>query len=235
MMAIDLIHIVKVIVALVFLIEASRRDLKERLISNKLWMYMIIIFIPLDCLEYYIKPFSIVFAVAQFVFIFLFSYLIYWIGLYGGADAKALMSLAIAFPVYPKFLNFPVLGTGMGIFTFSTLANSVIVAPLLVIFLLIRNLVKGDLKFPHCLIGYREKVENIKFHNLLEYVEGGKVVRKLRSIEATDEELRKLRNAGITEVWVSPALPFICFITAGFLTAVFAGDLIYLAIKFLLS
>ncbi len=231
MKPIDLIHAVKVAVALAFLVEASIMDWRERLISNKLWVYMLMVFIPLDAVEYFVKPFNLLFAVLQFVFIFFFSYAVYWLGLYGGADAKALMCLAVAFPVYPTFLNFPLLGTGIGIFAFSTLANSVIAAPFLVVILLIRNLIRGNLEFPQCLIGYREKLENVKFHNLLEYVEGNKVVKKVRGIEANEEELKKLRRKGVKEVWVSPALPFICFMTAGFLISVFLGDLMYLVIK----
>jgi len=141
------------------------------------------------------------------------------------------MCLAVAFPVYPVFLSFPLLGTGIGIFTFSTLANSVIAAPFIVVILLIKNLIRGDLEFPQCLIGYREKVENVKFHNLLEYVEGNRVVKRVRGIEANRGELEKLKRKGVKEVWVSPALPFICFITSGFLISVFLGDLMYLAIK----
>ncbi len=231
---IEVLHAVKVAVAFAFLLEASRRDLRERIVSNRLWLYMVAVFTPLNVLEYVIKPFNLVFAVVQFVFIFVFSYLVFWLGLYGGADAKALMCLAFAFPVYPSFLAFPLLGTGMGMFAFSTLANSVIAAPLLVVLMLAKNVVKGNLEFPYCLIGYRESIDRIKFHNLLEFVEGKKVVRKVRGIEANEEEIEKLRKRGIREVWVSPALPFICFITAGFLIAVFLGDIMFLAIRAIL-
>jgi len=63
MKPVEVIHVVKVVVALVFLVEASRKDLKERLISNKLWVYMLVVFIPLDALEYLVKPFNLIFAV----------------------------------------------------------------------------------------------------------------------------------------------------------------------------
>ncbi len=227
MIIIEEIHILKIIIALLFLIEASRRDLKERLISNKLWVYMVAIFIPLNIIEYVIKPFNLIFAIAQFLFVSIFSYAVYWLGLYGGADAKALMSLAFAFPTYPKFYMFPILSTGLGIFAFSTLANSVIVAPALVLIILIKNVLNRDLEFPYCLIGYKKDIDEIKFHNLLERVENGKIVRGLRGIEAEEEEIEKLKKKGVKKVWVTPALPFICFITAGFIVAVFVGDIMY--------
>jgi len=229
----DIVHIVKVAIAFAFLVEASRRDLKRRIVENRLWLYMLAALLPLDVVEYVIHPFNIVFAAVQAIFIIAFSYAVYWLGLYGGADAKALMVLSLAFPVYPIFYVFPVLGVGLGMFAFSTLANSVIVAPLLVLLLLLKNVMDGNVEFPYCLIGYKMDVEKVRFHNLLEYVEGKKVVRRMRGIEADEEELRKLRKAGVKEVWVSPALPFICFITAGFLVAVFVGDLLYMFIRVL--
>lgn len=58
-----------------------------------------------------------------------FAYLLYYIGAYGGADAKALMVLTVAFPVYPKILIFPILNTGFGVFSFSVLSNAVISTP----------------------------------------------------------------------------------------------------------
>ncbi len=235
MNTVEIIHVIKVLVAFAFLLEASRRDLKSRIVENELWLYMLLTLLPLCFLEYFLSPFNLLFAAAQAVFVIAFSYAVYWLGLYGGADAKALMVLAITFPVYPSFYVFPVLGKGMGMFAFSTLANSVIVAPLLVILLFVKNVLKGDLELPYCLIGYREKLENIKFHNLLEYVEGKKVVKRFKGIEADEKELEKLKKAGVREVWVSPALPFICFITAGFLVAVFVGNLLYVFIKAILS
>ncbi len=231
MNGIDVIHALKVILAFAFLLEASRRDLKRRIVENRLWIYMLATLLPLDFVEYFLHPFNLVFALFQVVFIISFSYAVYWLGLYGGADAKALMVLALVFPVYPTFYVFPIFGIGMGMFAFSTLANSVIAAPALVLLLLVKNALDGNLELPYCLVGYRERVENVKFHNLLEYVEGKKVVKRFRGIEANEEELEKLRKAGVKEVWVSPALPFICFMTAGFLLAVFVGDVLYLLIK----
>ncbi len=234
MNSIEVLHVVKVLVAFAFLLEASRRDIRERLVSNKLWVYMILIFAPLNVLEYVIRPFSLAFAILQFIFVSAFSYAVYWLGLYGGADAKALMSLSFAFPVYPFFYSFPLLGRGLNIFAFSTLANSVIVAPALVILIFVKNVLSRDLEFPYCLIGYKKKLEEVKFHNLLERVENGKIHRGLRGIEANEEEIKKLKKAGLKEVWVTPALPFICFITAGFIVAVFVGDIMFYLIRMVL-
>ena len=49
-------------------------------------------------------------------------------------------------------------------------------------------------------------------------------------IEPTEEVLSRLeelgRNKRINEVWITPELPFIVYLTAGFFTAAFYGDFI---------
>jgi len=224
------IGLIKIPVTLFFLLKACEMDLKERRVSNRLWKLMLLVFIPLDILEYFIEPFNLIFAVFQLAFVFAFCYALYYMGLYGGADAKAIMALAVAYPVYPSFLAFPLLNRGLGMLAFTTLANSVLAAPILMLVLLLRNAVSGDLMFPYCFIGYKANARAIpKFHNLLEYVEGKKVVRRLRSVEPTDEMLEELRRAvdeGIVKkIWVTPGLPFLCFITVGFVIAILVGDL----------
>ncbi len=225
------IELIKIPVTLLFLLKACEMDLKERRVPNKLWKLMLLVLVPLDIIEYFVEPFNILFSVFQLAFVFTFCYALYYIGLYGGADAKAIMVLAVAFPVYPAFLAFPLLNKGLGMLAFTTLSNSVLAAPVLILILLLRNALSGDLKFPYCFVGYRVSARAIpRFHNLLEYVEGNKVVRKLKSVEPTDkmlEELRKAADKGIVEnVWVTPGLPFLCFITVGFVIAILAGDLL---------
>ncbi|AEA47588.1 A24 family peptidase C-terminal domain-containing protein [Archaeoglobus veneficus] len=225
-----MIALIKIAVALVFLLEACKMDLKERRVPNRLWKLMLLVFLPLDIIEYYLQPFSLTFALFQFAFVAAFCYALYYLGLYGGADAKAIMCLAIAFPAYPSFFVFPLLNEGLGMLAFTTLANSVLAAPFLVAVLLVRNALSGNLEFPYCLIGYKVDARAVpRFHNLLEYVEGGEVKRRLRSIEPTEEMLDKLRKAAdkgiVKKVWVTPGLPFLCFITVGFVIAVLVGDL----------
>lgn len=227
----EMIEPIKIFLTLLFLLKACEMDLRERRVPNKLWRNMLLVLIPLNVIEYFMEPFDLVFAAFQLVFVFAFCYALYYLGLYGGADAKAIMVLAVAFPTYPSFLVFPLLNHGLGMLAFTTLANSVLAAPFLVIILLLRNALSGNLEFPYCLIGYRVDAKAIpRFHNLLEYVEGGKVKRRLRSVEPNEEMLKELRRAAdaglIKEVWVTPGLPFLCFITVGFVIAVGIGDLL---------
>ncbi len=177
-------------------------------------------------------------ALIQVLMVVSLAYILYYIGAYGGADAKAIMCLAVLFPFYPTYDGLPFLNMGFGSFAFSTLANSVLAAPALLIAMFVRNLVvegvrglKGNLLY--YMTGYRVRVDSIpKFHNLLEYIdESGRFRRVRRAVEPDDAMLRRLRKSGVEAVWVTPALPFLVFITAGYIIAFTVGDLLYFIIS----
>lgn len=228
--------VIKIVFVSIFLIYASFLDIKSRIVPNRLWKAMLIATSPLLGYEIYFAvvkdPSSLIPSVLGTTFMIVLAYAIYAINAYGGADAKALMCLAILFPFYPRIENFPILNKGFGIFAFSVLANSVIFAPFMMLFLLFRNLAKegfgGFLRNPlFYLAGYRIPVERIRFHNLFEFIDDkGKLKRVRKAVECDEEKILRLKKAGIKEVWVSPALPFMVFITAGFFTAIFAGDIL---------
>jgi len=238
MSAIDLL---KFILVLGFLLYACKLDVESRIVPNRVWKYMLIITLPIVIFQIVTEPLPQLFymlAGIQVLMVISLAYLLYYIGAYGGADAKALMCLSVIFPFYPTFNGFPILNFGFGSFAFSTLANSVIAAPALLVGMFIRNLVvegvrdlKGNLLY--YLTGYKAKVDSLpKFHNLLEYVdEDGKLRRVKRAVELNEELVERLRRKKIETVWVTPALPFLIFITAGYVAAFFLGDLLYLFIS----
>jgi len=119
----------KVLIAFLFLAYSARCDLKERRVPNGVWAYMLLIFIPLDIVEFLLLNYGLnllIIAIGQFLIVTMFTYFLYSMEIWGGADAKAVMALAVAFPVYPKILIFPILNTN-NIFAITVLANSVIV------------------------------------------------------------------------------------------------------------
>lgn len=205
---------------------------------------MLIATIPITAYQLYdfaiINLRLLILAFFGILFVFLLAYLLYRMNAYGGADAKALMCLAVIFPFYPEFGTFPVLNNGFGIFSFSVLSNSVIFAPGLIIGLLFRNLIKEGfrnfLKNPlYFIAGYRIPVEKIRFHNLFEFIDdNGELRRVKRAIEPNDELISRLKKSQIEKVWVTPALPFIIFITFGYAIAFLIGDVLFLLISFIL-
>ncbi|MDI9610840.1 MAG: A24 family peptidase C-terminal domain-containing protein [Archaeoglobales archaeon] len=240
----NFLELAKIIIVLCFLIYACKLDLKSRIIPNKVWKFMLIFTIPITAFQVYEtalrEQLLIIFAFIGAVFMISFSYVLYRMNAYGGADAKALMCLAVIFPFYPDLGAFPVINNGFGIFSFSVLANSVIFAPFLMFGLLFRNLSRegprGFIKNPiYYIAGYKIPVEKIGFHNLFEFVDEKGELRKVRrAVEPNEEIIARLKKSGLQKVWATPALPFIIFITFGYITAVFLGDVLFLAISFIL-
>ena len=75
------------------------------------------------------------------------AYLFWWFGGFGGADAKALMVLALLFPAFPSYVvagrEFPVATTPVDAFSFTILTNAVLVGLVIPIALAVRNAAAG--------------------------------------------------------------------------------------------
>jgi preflagellin peptidase FlaK len=202
---------------------------------------MLLIFAPFVVLEYFIVKFNLLFMLFQFILIFSLSYLFYQFGMWGGADAKALIVLSVIYPVYPEIFFTPIINKGFGILAFSTLSNSIIFSPAVILFVFIKNLKKG-LKGGNLLYyftGYRVDADRIpRFHNLLEYINSGKLVRVKRGVEPDEKMLRELKkareNGKVDKIWVTPGLPFLVFITAGFIISLLLGDVLFWIIGLIL-
>jgi len=148
--------------------------------------------------------------------------------LFGGADAKALMALAILVPIQPLIGAFP-LWISFLPGSWIIFANATILFLLIPLSLLIYNLGKRTLKFPHSLLGYVISVKKAKqkFVWPLEKIKDGK--RKLMYMPKNfdiNEELAEFEKLGITEIWVTPKIPFMIPLLAGFLTSFILGDIL---------
>ncbi len=234
---VEVLNLIKIFIVFLILIYASIHDLKDRIVPNKVWIFMILSVFPLTLFEFIYFNYGIniiIFSIIQFILISTIAYLFYYFGVYGGADAKAFITLSIIFPIYPEIYEFPILNKGIGIFAFSVLSNSLVLIPFLLVLFFLRNIIKEGTKnlkkdFFYYFIGIKVDARNIpRFYNLLEYVnEEGKIVRVKRGIEPTKDILENIaKNKKIKTLWATPALPFLVFIAFGFLLAVFVGDII---------
>jgi preflagellin peptidase FlaK len=177
--------------------------------------------------------------------------------LFGGADAWALVFIALCMPVFPFT---PLLGTSpLGFFAFTVLINALLLnlAAPVVIFLI--NIIRGN----HAPLMYRffgfpvrgdeiqkewgfvmeefeEKDGNVsrKFIGFFDairrmYAGTGRIYTKdLREHpQEFTHELAMYKKAGT--VWISYAVPFIIPITAGFITAIVFGDFLYAIMRIL--
>lgn len=239
---------IKFLIGLILLLWASRLDLRSRIVPNRVWKLFLAALAPFTLYEVLFIPHSameMMLALFQLLFVSGIALAFYYLGFYGGADAKALIVLSILFPFYPEFGPFPLLYNGIS-FSFSTLANSVIFAPLFAIFFFFRNLAKEgftNLKESvlYYFIGMKVYADRIpEHHSLLEFIdENGNLVRVKRGVEPDKQMVERLqvaRKRGIIEkIWITPQIPFIVFMTIGYTISFILGDVLSSAILILLS
>ncbi|MDG6243405.1 MAG: A24 family peptidase C-terminal domain-containing protein [Methanolobus sp.] len=251
-----MIEILKVLACMPFLLYACYADIKTRRVANEVWFMMFgvgYIFIMYDLISYGFP--YLLRNILSFLFIFAFVYILFQFGAFGGADAKVLMVISLIIPTYPVILVgqtlLPLSGVPpIDLFAFSVFGNSVILTVIVPIGLFIYNLLKNpkeSLKKPfYMFIGYVTPISELEkghFRMIDSYQRTKKGVEfrfSRAGTELTSEvisELKGYQKAGKVRdgVWITPGLPFMIPITAGFITAVIFGDLIfYLTMQFML-
>ncbi|HIH44404.1 MAG TPA: peptidase A24 [Candidatus Methanoperedenaceae archaeon] len=251
-----MLELFKILFVIPFLLYSCYSDLRTRRVSNRVWLVMLAIGIQFTLydLSVYRLPYLYVLAFSA-GFIFVFVYLLFEFGAFGGADAKVLIVLSIIIPAYPVLdiwgYSLPVAGKPLiDIFAFSIFGNAVLLTIVVPMFLLIYNLTHltiskvGNPAYLH--VGYmcdisELKGKHVKLMHQYERAEGGVLLTFRRSgVVVTDEvhaELLKLRDEGLIgrKVWVTPGLPFMIPITLGFFVAIVYGDLIYLITRAFLT
>ena len=167
-----------------FLLYASWNDLKTREVSNKVW----IIFGPLaftltfiELLRYEnldLPLYGICFGLTA-----AFSIILFYSGGFGGADAKALMCLALALPFYPEGLLTPICGEispiSQSFFPITVFSNSVLLAAATAVYMFLHNVISHKIARKKL---FDEKFENESFgRKILVLITGYKVsVKKLK-------------------------------------------------------
>jgi len=134
----------RVSLCLSFLIYASWSDYKTREVSNMVWMLFAPLAFTLTFLEIYIgyefsqlPSYGICFGLTA-----TFAVVLFYSGGFGGADAKALMCLALALPFYPEDLLKPLSEVSpilQAFFPITVFSNSVLLAAATAIYIFLRN------------------------------------------------------------------------------------------------
>lgn len=149
----------------------------------------------------------------------------------GGADAKALVTLAVLFPLYPPTVagpGQPLFATLTFPFFVSVLMMAAIFSIAVPLYLLITNIASGSTKIPHMLLGFRKEAEAVDLRRewLLEVPDGSGMPVRVKKLGSVDEEseLERMRALGWRVVWITPKIPFIVPMTAGLLFVLFFGN-----------
>jgi preflagellin peptidase FlaK len=185
------------LVAIPVLGWAALSDVRTRRVTNRLWPPLVglgVVLLLWDLLGH-VPPAGVadwrflLQAGISLVFVVPLSYLFWRVGGFGGADAKALIALAVLLPAYPQYLlpttALPLVETPVGVFSFTVLTNTVVVAMAYPLALGVRNLLAGEIA-PVMAFGRRVDVADLAtthgrlFETTDGYTRGGLDVDALR-------------------------------------------------------
>jgi len=224
-----ILNVIRLITGTILLSYASYTDMKTRRAADVLWVIMGIVGAILLLIQYLDGGFPNLWYLVFIPIMIVLMYVFFQMGLlFGGADAKALMALAILVPIQPLIGAFPLWPSFLP-GSWSIFVNAIVLFLFIPVSLLFFNIGKRNLRFPHCLLGYVISVEKAKqtFVWPMEKIQNGK--RKLVYMPKNfdvDEELAEFEKLGITEIWVTPKIPFMLPLLAGFLATFILGDIL---------
>jgi preflagellin peptidase FlaK len=249
----SVLDILKILFCTPFLLYASYSDIKNRRVTNNVWLLMLVGSIFFITYEYSLyKILTLRPLIISAVFIFILAYILFKIGAFGGADAKALIVLSLTIPTYPGFQAFgsafPLNKPLYDIFALSILGNAALLMIIVPIGLAAYNLAKMGLHIDnpaYIFMGYKTRIselagEHIRLIQDFE-IANDKVQSRFKwgGVEINEEKIRELKTLserGLIEdkIWVTPELPFMIPIMLGFLIAVSYGDIMFELTRFLL-
>ncbi len=251
----------RVLLSLSFMSYASWSDWKSREVSNWVWIILAPLAFALTTVQYvFFAPVLLFYYAFSFAITSVLAVALFYAGAFGGADAKALMCLALALPYYPVYLQFAS-AFYSPIFPISVFGNAVLLATFTVFYALFRNLLwkltnseklfagfeNESLwrKIVAVVTGYKATLtsleKNTHTYPLEDIVtkETGENERRLvafpkdESRDAIVGRIVSARREGNFQdgVWVTPGLPLLIFITAGLIIALVFGDIIWLVLR----
>lgn len=242
-----------------FLIFGSWSDLRTREVSNKVWTISLPIVAIITAARIYLSIGQLLMYVISMSVSIAVSFAVFEIGFFGGADAKAMITLAVALPLYPEAFH-PVLGYLHPFFPLIVFTNSFLMSLTSIAYVLVRNVVwklhndrplfEGFEKEPFLkrllvlLSAYKIQLSELRRRTELIPIEdvsenGGPSFRKMRVFVPAEEDrnvvLDRLeeyvsRGAIPTELWATPGLPMLVFVAVGFAATLVVGDVLFYAI-----
>lgn len=251
------IMVFQVIVVFSFLLYASWSDIKSREVSNKVWALLGPIGLALSLIHIHLtKSYSMLDNLGlSFLITTVMAIALFYLGFFGGADAKALICLSLSLPYYPNnaFTPFFVLIPFLPV---SVFINAVFSSVLVAFYALLRNMVwvgsgkslfEGleseplSKKFMSLITGYKVKASDLENKSYLyptekiEETQEGEIKRSFQVFvsaeadrEASVKKIMDFSKKGlVNEVWATPGLPFLVFITVGLVVTLLFGDLVF--------
>jgi len=219
------IYNIRILSALVMLSIATTIDIWKREINDILWIIFGAISIVLIFFEPNIT--SSVINIGISLIVAPVALLIWRVGIFGGADALGLIVLAVLAPQLSL--------TGNTVTPLTTLTNAVIISITPIFLNLFRNLIAISRhrnifegfeetrlkKISALFLGYRAK--NPKYSFSIEKIEGNH-----KKIDFSFHHAENTEFCDKSDTWVTPGMPYILYITAGFVVQLLFGDIVFI-------
>ena len=248
-MTLDLLRIV---LCAAMLLYSSLMDLRTREVSNWTWVVFAPLGLVLDLYEgFYLGAVNPIWALALPILVSTALSLFFFYGsLYGGADAKAFITLSFLIPHPPEVFT-PYLGVILSLYPLAVFTDAAIIAVLFALSLLVRNLLwrlrnrrplfngleeepfwRKALTLLSCVKVEAGRLKGPPYQYPVEVVRESKRMLRLLPDTTNDEKAEEairvlIEDLGLSEVWVAPTLPFLLFISLGFLCSLLLGDLAF--------
>jgi preflagellin peptidase FlaK len=226
--------IIKFLIFLGFLSFASIQDVRSRYVSDVIWVIAGIVIALILFFEIIIGKFDLLATILSLVFAVGISYPLSRTGFLGEADVFALILLALYMPTLAgkELFSLPVLA---GIANASILSLSEMCANLS------RN-ASMLLKSKDIFDGFEDEPKHRKILAMFLGHRSDTVRRLSLSMETTENGRRRFNFSAWrsssdfakgNDIWITPALPFIVYITIGYAFLFFVGDLLHIFRSFL--
>lgn len=208
----------RLILGIAMFVGAIWSDLQTRRVAAQYWYpfaVMAAILAIADLSQGDWRPYMVAAVVTGF------SYILYRLRMFGGADAKAIMVLAWLMPV--------ISWENGSVPAMDALVNATFISLLIPLFLLIWNILRGNFA-PVAPLGVPMDIEKARQMHVwpMHHVVDGKIKWKIWQQIGSDLDTRyrDLEAAGAKRVWVTPKIPFMVPLAAGLLLAAWFGNLV---------
>jgi preflagellin peptidase FlaK len=245
-----------ILVTLFFFLLTSVLDVRSREVDDRVWLVYGPIGLVLTIAATLLEPSRLLFTVVAIVVSVAFAVGLFYFGFFGGADAKAIMCLGLTIPIVPhSYLT--LLGYAQPVFPIVVVITGYICSASAAVWYGCKNLVsylrvgpkffqgvEHESRWRKALAmvsGYPADVSRLRsvfylypMEEITERPEG--VQRKFRLLFNVEED----RNKAVSDfcdtysrlglrgnVWVTPGLPMLVFITIGLVLTLILGDLVF--------
>lgn len=252
------LELARLLLSLTMLGYTSWIDLRTREIYDLVWVVFGALGFILAIYDVYTGSLTMLGFVIPVVFSAVLSIILGYFGLFGGADVEAFIALAILNPLPPRRME-PLLGVVSVIYPLSLFSNSALAGASFAVVLLAWNtasVIRGKTLFEShtsdtvwrklvvMFTGRRVRLDSVRgppFQYPLEIPAkevGGRrrlvLLPDINDDEAAKVVFHNLEREGVEEVWVSQTLPFLVFITVGYILTLLLGDIALSALSTLL-